>query len=345
MEPRLGPQRTIYAVTPQGRQDVASWLDAPVHHIRDIRPHLLLKLALLDRAGADPADLVSRQRALPPRSASWTASLRSPLALGRGCYRRTGRRDRYRLPELLVPVPRVGRPALDVQRLRSAAHVALPVDLAATRGVRLEKAAQEPDDFPVAQRERSTFGHCHAPSSKQIAIAPYPRGQLAQLESLDNGKPVAVARAADVPLAVDLFHYMAGWAAKIEGNTINISVPHMPGAQFHSYTLREPVGVVGQIIPWNFPLLMAAWKLGPALTTGNCVVRLHRIHRGRQADRARRRGEPEEGLPRARRQEPQHRLRRRRPGGGRSRRERDLLQPRAMLRGGVAPVHAAEPVR
>ncbi len=70
----------------------------------------------------------------------------------------------------------------------------------------------------------------------------------------------------------DLFHYMAGWATKIEGNTINISVPYMPGANFHSYTLREPLGVVGQIIPWNFPLLMAAWKLGPALATGNCVV-------------------------------------------------------------------------
>jgi phenylacetaldehyde dehydrogenase len=96
--------------------------------------------------------------------------------------------------------------------------------------------------------------------------------ELAQLESLDNGKPFAVARAADVPLAADLFHYMAGWATKIEGNTISISVPYMPGANFHSYTLREPVGVVGQIIPWNFPLLMAAWKLGPALTTGNCVV-------------------------------------------------------------------------
>ncbi|MGH3154682.1 MAG: aldehyde dehydrogenase family protein, partial [Streptosporangiaceae bacterium] len=96
--------------------------------------------------------------------------------------------------------------------------------------------------------------------------------ELAQLESLDNGKPVAVARDADVPLAADLFHYMAGWATKIEGNTINISVPYMPGANFHAYTLREPVGVVGQIIPWNFPLLMAAWKLGPALTTGNCVV-------------------------------------------------------------------------
>jgi phenylacetaldehyde dehydrogenase len=96
--------------------------------------------------------------------------------------------------------------------------------------------------------------------------------ELAQLESLDNGKPVGVARAGDVPLAADLFHYMAGWATKIEGNTINISVPYMPGANFHSYTLREPVGVVGPIIPWNFPLLMAAWKLGPALTTGNCVV-------------------------------------------------------------------------
>ena len=96
--------------------------------------------------------------------------------------------------------------------------------------------------------------------------------ELAQLESLDNGKPVAVARGADVPLAADLFHYMAGWSTKIEGNTINISVPYMPGANFHSYTLREPVGVVGQIIPWNFPLLMAAWKLGPALTTGNTVV-------------------------------------------------------------------------
>ena len=96
--------------------------------------------------------------------------------------------------------------------------------------------------------------------------------ELAELESLDNGKPRAVARVADVPLAADLFHYMAGWATKIEGQTIPISVPYAPGARFHAFTLREPVGVIGQIIPWNFPLLMAAWKLGPALTTGNCVV-------------------------------------------------------------------------
>ena len=96
--------------------------------------------------------------------------------------------------------------------------------------------------------------------------------ELAQLESLDNGKPFVVARAADVTLSADMFHYMAGWATKIEGDTISISVPYMPGANFHSYTLREPVGVVGQIIPWNFPLLMAAWKLAPALACGNTVV-------------------------------------------------------------------------
>jgi phenylacetaldehyde dehydrogenase len=96
--------------------------------------------------------------------------------------------------------------------------------------------------------------------------------ELAQLESLDNGKPISVARAADVPLAADLFHYMAGWATKIEGNTISLSVPYTPGAEYHAYTRREPIGVVAQIIPWNFPLLMAAWKLGPVLTAGCTVV-------------------------------------------------------------------------
>src|ERR1700676_2491404 len=96
--------------------------------------------------------------------------------------------------------------------------------------------------------------------------------EFAELESLDNGKPLKIARAADVPLAVDLFRYFAGWATKIEGNTIPISVPYAPGAKFLAYTLREPVGVVGQIIPWNFPLLMAAWKLGPALAAGCTIV-------------------------------------------------------------------------
>src|SRR3954467_8612241 len=96
--------------------------------------------------------------------------------------------------------------------------------------------------------------------------------EFGYLESLDNGKPLAIAKAADVPLAVDLFRYMAGWATKIEGNTIPLSVPYTPGAKYLAYTLREPVGVVGQIIPWNFPLLMAAWKLGPALATGCTVI-------------------------------------------------------------------------
>jgi phenylacetaldehyde dehydrogenase len=95
--------------------------------------------------------------------------------------------------------------------------------------------------------------------------------ELAQLESLDNGKPFAVARVADVPLSADLFHYMAGWATKIEGKTIPISNLAAEGS-YLSYTRPEPIGVVGQIIPWNFPLLMAAWKLGPALATGCTVV-------------------------------------------------------------------------
>ena len=96
--------------------------------------------------------------------------------------------------------------------------------------------------------------------------------ELAELESLDNGKPIGVARAADVPLAADIFQYMAGWCTKIEGKAIPLSVLYTPGVNYHSYTRPEPIGVVGQIIPWNFPLLMAAWKLAPALATGCTVV-------------------------------------------------------------------------
>ncbi len=95
--------------------------------------------------------------------------------------------------------------------------------------------------------------------------------ELAMLESLDNGKPYVIARAADVALAADLFRYMAGWPTKIEGTTVPISALPAPG-EYLAYTLREPVGVVGQIIPWNFPLLMAAWKLGPVLACACTVV-------------------------------------------------------------------------
>jgi acyl-CoA reductase-like NAD-dependent aldehyde dehydrogenase len=91
--------------------------------------------------------------------------------------------------------------------------------------------------------------------------------ELAELETLDNGKPLRVSRNGDVPFAARHFRYYAGWAGKIEGSTLPVSITD----QF-VYSLREPVGVVGLIIPWNFPLLMAAWKLAPALACGNTVL-------------------------------------------------------------------------
>ncbi|MBD8500116.1 aldehyde dehydrogenase family protein [Paenibacillus arenosi] len=90
--------------------------------------------------------------------------------------------------------------------------------------------------------------------------------ELAQLETLDNGKPIRETTAADIPLTIEHFRYYAGWATKMTGQTIPTS------NQFLTYTRHEAVGVVGQIIPWNFPLLMAAWKLGAALATGCTVV-------------------------------------------------------------------------
>ncbi len=95
---------------------------------------------------------------------------------------------------------------------------------------------------------------------------------LAELEAIDNGKNVAIARAVDIQLAIDYIRYMAGWPTKITGHQLPLSVPYAPDAKFMGYTLKEPVGVVGQIIPWNFPALMVAWKLGPALATGCTVV-------------------------------------------------------------------------
>jgi phenylacetaldehyde dehydrogenase len=97
------------------------------------------------------------------------------------------------------------------------------------------------------------------------------KDELAEMETLDNGKPVFFSRLVDVPTAVDAFRYYAGWATKVEGSTIPIS---MPGAKYLAYTLREPVGVAGQIIPWNFPLIMASMKLAPALAVGcTCVLK------------------------------------------------------------------------
>ena len=94
--------------------------------------------------------------------------------------------------------------------------------------------------------------------------------EFAQLESLDNGKPLKISRIADLPLTIEHMRYYAGWATKIEGNTIPLTLAEP--SKFLAYTVREPVGVVGQIIPWNFPLLMAAWKLGPALAAGCTII-------------------------------------------------------------------------
>ena len=92
------------------------------------------------------------------------------------------------------------------------------------------------------------------------------KDELALLETLDNGKPISETTNGDLPLVIDCLLYYAGWADKIHGETIPVR------GEFFNYTLREPVGVVGQIIPWNFPLLMAAWKIAPALACGNTVV-------------------------------------------------------------------------
>src|SRR5262249_8949357 len=110
----------------------------------------------------------------------------------------------------------------------------------------------------AAERGRLLFKLADAIEARQ--------DELAALESLDNGKPYKDAIAADLPLTVKCYRYYAGWADKYHGKTIPIEGPYF------CYTRHEPVGVVGQIIPWNFPLLMQAWKWGPALACGNTIV-------------------------------------------------------------------------
>ncbi len=108
--------------------------------------------------------------------------------------------------------------------------------------------------------ERGRLLHSLADLIEQNADA------LARLESMDNGKPLSIAKAVDVAKTVACYRYFAGWADKVQGKTIPID------GDFFCYTRHEPIGVVGQIIPWNYPMLMQAWKLAPALATGNTVV-------------------------------------------------------------------------
>ncbi|HXE75158.1 MAG TPA: betaine-aldehyde dehydrogenase [Candidatus Xenobia bacterium] len=90
--------------------------------------------------------------------------------------------------------------------------------------------------------------------------------EFAYLETIDNGKPIFESRYVDMPMVIEVFHYYAGWATKIHGETIPVRGPYF------NYTLREPIGVVGAIVPWNFPLLLASWKIAPALAAGNTVI-------------------------------------------------------------------------
>ncbi|MGL5819804.1 MAG: aldehyde dehydrogenase family protein [Phycicoccus sp.] len=159
----------------------------------------------------------------------------------------------------------------------SATGRTFPTHDPATGDVLCDIAEAGPDDV-----DRAVGAARHALETTWAATSPAERGELlwhvgelilgridalARVETLDQGRPLAIGTVADLPAAVRTFQYMAGWATKIDGGT---STPS--NGAFHAYTRREPVGVVGQIVPWNFPLLMAAWKIAPALAAGNTVV-------------------------------------------------------------------------
>lgn len=96
--------------------------------------------------------------------------------------------------------------------------------------------------------------------------------ELAQLETLNQGKSIHISRAIEVGAAIEFVRYMAGWATKIGGETMDVSIPVPPGTHYTAYTRREPIGVVAGIVPWNFPLMIAIWKMVPALAAGCTVV-------------------------------------------------------------------------
>jgi acyl-CoA reductase-like NAD-dependent aldehyde dehydrogenase len=151
---------------------------------------------------------------------------------------------------------------LDPATGREIAEVALGGVEDVERAVTAARAAFEDGPWasmPAAGRERLMHALADAIEARAEEIA--------QIESLDNGKPVGLAQYVDVNGAVGHLRYFAGWPTKIEGGVLPVTAPNM-----HCYTRREPVGVCAQIIPWNFPLLMAAWKLGPALAAGCTVV-------------------------------------------------------------------------
>jgi acyl-CoA reductase-like NAD-dependent aldehyde dehydrogenase len=188
---------------------------------------------------------------LDPRTIDFTSRPRQMFIDGRWVEAASGRRFDTVDPateQVITSVPHSG--AEDVERAVAAA-----------------RRAFEDGPWPAltpAERQRMLWRIAEGISERA--------DQFAELETLDNGKSVAVAKAVDVTWAAEIFYYYAGWATKIEGRTIPVSVPWAPGSRFHAFTLREPVGVCAQIIPWNFPLVMAAFKVAPALACGNTVI-------------------------------------------------------------------------
>ena len=168
---------------------------------------------------------------------------------------------------------------IDGQWVAAASGKTFPVEDPATQEIVAQVPAGEKEDIDRAVRAaRKAFE-----SGPWPKISPAERAKLAErlgdllekhadefseLEALDNGKPVTNARRGDLPGSYEMFRYMAGWCQRLNGETIPVS----SAGDWHAYTMREPVGVVGQIIPWNFPLLMAAWKLAPALAAGCTIV-------------------------------------------------------------------------
>jgi phenylacetaldehyde dehydrogenase len=165
------------------------------------------------------------------------------------------------------------------QWVAAASGKTFPVEDPATQEIVAQVPAGEKEDIDRAVRAaRKAFE-----SGPWPKISPAERAKLvwrlgdllekhadefSELEALDNGKPVTNARRGDLPGSYEMFRYMAGWCQRLNGETIPVS----SAGDWHAYTLREPVGVVGQIIPWNFPLMMAAWKLAPALAAGCTIV-------------------------------------------------------------------------
>ena len=160
-------------------------------------------------------------------------------------------------------------PAFDPATGREIASVPDANSDDVNRAVAAARAAFEKGPWPEmlpAQREALLW--------KLAELIDKHADELAELESVNNGKTKFMANIIDVPGSRDYFRYMAGWATKIEGSTFQTSIGAPPGTKYHTYTVREPVGVVAQIVPWNFPLAMAAWKLAPALATGcTCILK------------------------------------------------------------------------